>query len=100
VAQALEGQISKALGPGRVEVDPRPNAAGRAALCAYSLCGSERPLVSLPLAWDEVEDALASGKADILALGVDEALERVEAAGDLFAPVLSERQELPELGMS
>jgi bifunctional non-homologous end joining protein LigD len=48
--------------------------------------------------WDEVERALAEGDRDLLTFECQDVLDRVEERGDLFAPVLTERQELPELG--
>jgi hypothetical protein len=47
--------------------------------------------------WREVEGALDSGDADALVFDSGEVLERVEARGDLFAPVLALEQRLPEL---
>ena len=37
------------------------------------------------------------GDPDALVFEAPEMLERLEEAGDLFEPVLSERQELPDL---
>jgi DNA primase len=47
--------------------------------------------VSTPLRWEELEDpgSLVFEAADVL--------ERVEGDGDLFAPVVETRQELPDL---
>ncbi|HYP48341.1 MAG TPA: non-homologous end-joining DNA ligase [Thermoleophilaceae bacterium] len=94
VARALEQQIAKALGAGAVEVDWSANAPGKTLLCVYSLCDGERPTVSTPLGWQELERAMNEG---VPSFGVEEALDRLEEHGDLFAPVLSERQELPDL---
>ncbi len=57
----------------------------------YSLRARERPTVSTPVTWDELDDpaALVFEAADVL--------ERVERHGDLFAPVSELRQELPQL---
>jgi hypothetical protein len=53
-----------------------------------------RPTVSTPLAWAEVEATVGAGDAGRLVFEIGDVLERVEAHGDLFAGVLSERQEL------
>ena len=45
-----------------------------------------------------VEDAFGAEEPDRLVFESDEVLERVEQHGDLFAPVLDQRQALPELG--
>ena len=55
----------------------------------------ERPTVSCPVTWDEVEDAARSGDPDDLAFTSDEVLDRVAEHGDRFAPVLDLQQELP-----
>jgi bifunctional non-homologous end joining protein LigD len=49
----------------------------------------ERPTVSTPLRWDEVE---AARDPAALRFEMGDVLERVAAHGDLFAPVLTERQ--------
>jgi bifunctional non-homologous end joining protein LigD len=63
----------------------------------YSLRARERPTVSTPLTWDEVEVAHDAGDASSLVFEAHEVLERVEALGDLFAPALSLEQTLPAL---
>jgi bifunctional non-homologous end joining protein LigD len=57
----------------------------------YSLRARERPTVSTPLMWDELEDP------ESLVFEASDVLERVERHGDLFAPVAEMRQELPDL---
>ena len=59
----------------------------------YSLRARERPTVSTPLDWEEVEAA----DPDALVFEAEDVLERVEEHGDLFAPVAELQQELPEL---
>ena len=62
----------------------------------YSLRARESPTVSTPVTWDEVE-AHHRGELKALAFTSDEALERAEKFGDLFAPVLQLKQKLPAL---
>jgi bifunctional non-homologous end joining protein LigD len=47
--------------------------------------------------WDEVEAARDAGEADVLRFEAPEVIERVEADGDLFAPVEKLKQKLPKL---
>jgi bifunctional non-homologous end joining protein LigD len=82
---------AKAARKGRVLVDWRQNAARKSTVAPYSLRATERPTVSMPLTWDEVENAPTAN----LVFGPEAALERIEACGDIFAPVLTLRQELP-----
>jgi bifunctional non-homologous end joining protein LigD len=52
--------------------------------------------VSTPVTWPEVEHAARTGKADSLVFEAADVLARVARDGDLFAPVLSLRQRLPD----
>ena len=70
---------------GRVFVDWLQNAPRRSTVAPYSLRATEVPLVSAPLAWEEVEDAVAAGSARELAFGPEQVLERVARRGDLFS---------------
>jgi len=91
--------MSKALRPGKVLVDWSQNSEHKTTVCVYSLRARERPTVSAPVSWEEVEQALDAGDPDCLAFDSAEVLERV-ADGDLFAPLLELEQELPALGES
>jgi bifunctional non-homologous end joining protein LigD len=105
VAETLErkfgdrvvSQMSKAKRPGRVLIDWSQNDRHKTTVCVYSLRAKERPTVSTPLEWDEVEAALAAGDREALVFDHAAVLERVAAKGDLFAPLLSEEQELPAM---
>jgi bifunctional non-homologous end joining protein LigD len=89
---------SKELRPGKVLVDWSQNDQNKTTVCVYSVRAKERPTVSTPVTWDEVDKCLASEDADVLVFDTAEVLERVEREGDLFAPVLAIRQELPQFG--
>lgn len=103
VAELLEQQapkmvvsrMPKALRKGRVLVDWSQNDAKKTTINVYSLRAKERPTVSTPVAWEEVEEAVKRRKR--LSFDADEALGRAEALGDLFAPVLERKQKLPPL---
>jgi bifunctional non-homologous end joining protein LigD len=84
----------KELRRGKVLIDWSQNDEHKTTVCVYSLRGRERPTVSTPVDWDEVE---AAEDASDLVFSADEVLERVEKRGDLFAPVAKLRQQLPEL---
>ena len=61
----------------------------------YSLRAKrERPFVSMPVSWVELKKALNTGDAASLYWEPSAALERLEEAGDLFAPVLKKKQRL------
>ena len=84
--------MTRAIRPGKVFLDWSQNNTAKTTVAPYSLRGNERPTVSTPLTWDEVE---ACRKVADLTFAPDEVLERVEADGDLFEPLASTRQRLP-----
>jgi bifunctional non-homologous end joining protein LigD len=88
--------------PGKVFVDWSQNDSHKTTVCAYSLRGKARPMVSAPVTWDEVSDALDTSDPDTDALVFEagDVLERVEELGDLYADNLELEQELPKLGTS
>ena len=76
-------------------VDWSQNDRHKTTVNVYSLRAMERPTVSTPLRWDEVEAVAESGDGEALSFTSDEVLERVAEHGDLFAPVQTLEQELP-----
>ncbi|HEX5616360.1 MAG TPA: non-homologous end-joining DNA ligase [Acidimicrobiia bacterium] len=87
--------MAKAARPGKVFVDWSQNDRAKTTVCAYSLRIGERPTVSAPLTWDEVQGALDAREPERLVFEASEVLARVAEHGDLFAPNLIVRQELP-----
>ena len=87
----------KELRVGKVLVDWSQNSRTKTTVCVYSLRARERPTVSTPLSWDEVEEAFEAGDASSLVFEASEVLERVERLGDLFAPAVTLVQKLPQL---
>ena len=84
-------RMARTLRAGKVLIDWSQNTEHKSMVCAYSVRAKERPTVSTPLRWAEVEDARDPGA---LVFEMDAVLERVAEHGDLFAPVLAERQAL------
>ena len=76
-------------------VDWSQNDEHKTTVCVYSLRARERPTVSTPVTWEEVQRTAAEGDASLLGSTRRQVLARVEEQGDLFAPVLSLVQELP-----
>jgi bifunctional non-homologous end joining protein LigD len=81
--------------PGRVYIDWLQNVGSRSTVAPYSLRASHWPTVSTPLEWHEVEDAVNTGRAELLLFGPSQALARVAERGDLFEPVLGRGARLP-----
>jgi bifunctional non-homologous end joining protein LigD len=85
--------MKKSLRGGKVFVDWSQNDRHKTTVNVYSLRAMERPTVSTPLAWDEVEQIAESGEP--AAFTAPQVLARVEEHGDLFAPVQTLKQQLP-----
>jgi bifunctional non-homologous end joining protein LigD len=103
VAQALEraepelvvSRQKKELRKGKVLVDWSQNDRAKTTVAVYSLRCRERPWASTPLRWEEVETLAADGDPESVRFEGSAVLERIDAHGDLFAPVLELEQELP-----
>jgi bifunctional non-homologous end joining protein LigD len=80
-----------------VFVDWSQNDQHKTTISVYSLRAREHPTVSTPISWEEVENALRKKDAERLVFEAKDVLARVEKMGDLFAPVLTLKQKLPEL---
>jgi bifunctional non-homologous end joining protein LigD len=87
----------KTLRKGKVLIDWYQNNERKTTIAVYSLRARERPTVSTPVTWEELERAVEKDDADSLVFEAADVLERVEKQGDLFAPVLELTQKLPEL---
>jgi bifunctional non-homologous end joining protein LigD len=87
--------MKKALRTGKVLVDWSQNDDHKTTVCVYSLRAKERPTVSTPVKWDEVEACLKKGDASLLVFESDEVLARAKKYGDLFEPVLKLKQKMP-----
>jgi bifunctional non-homologous end joining protein LigD len=87
----------KDLRPGKVLVDWSQNDEHKTTVNVYSLRAKERPTVSTPLTWDEVEELADSRDPSSAVFDSDDVLERVEEHGDLFEPVAKLKQKLPKL---
>jgi bifunctional non-homologous end joining protein LigD len=88
---------ARTLRTAKVLIDWTQNQRTKTTVCAYSLRGRERPSVSTPLTWEEVERADADRDGAQLRFEMDAVLERVATHGDRFAAVARTEQELPEL---
>jgi bifunctional non-homologous end joining protein LigD len=105
IAQLLEKQtpdvvvskMKKVERRGKVFVDWSQNHRSKTTIAVYSLRARERPTVSTPISWDELEQACDREDASMLVFEAGEVLKRIEKHGDLFAPVLELQQELPDL---
>lgn len=89
--------MKKTLRVGKVLVDWSQNDEHKTTVSVYALRARERPTVSTPVKWEEVEQALKKKDASLLIFEAKQVLERVDKMGDLFEPVRTLRQKLPKL---
>jgi bifunctional non-homologous end joining protein LigD len=95
--ERVVSRMTKRLREGRVLVDWSQNDEHKTTVSVYSLRARERPTVSTPVAWEEVESALEAGDEDALRFEAPDVVARVREHGDLLAETLTLRQELPAL---
>jgi bifunctional non-homologous end joining protein LigD len=103
IAQLLErrhpelvvSDMKKTLRTGKVLVDWSQNDEHKTTVSVYSLRARDRPTVSTPITWEEVERILVTREPDDLVFDSAAVLARVAEHGDLFAPVEALEQELP-----
>ncbi len=89
--------MKKSLRTGKVLVDWSQNDDHKTTVCVYSLRAKERPTVSTPVTWDEVEACLKKGDPNLLVFDAEQVLTRAKKHGDLFEPVLKLKQKLPAM---
>src|SRR5207302_8058084 len=80
--------MKKQLRVGKVFVDWSQNDEHKTTIGVYSLRARERPTVSTPVTWEEVERTLRKKDPSLLVFEAPQVLERVDKLGDLFEPVL------------
>jgi bifunctional non-homologous end joining protein LigD len=95
--ELVVSDMKKAVRGGKVFVDWSQNDKHKTTISVYSLRARERPTVSTPVSWEEVEPALKKKDASLLVFEADQVLKRAEKMGDLFEPVLKLKQKLPQL---
>jgi bifunctional non-homologous end joining protein LigD len=82
---------------GKVFINWSQNDPSKTMICVYSLRAREKPFVSFPLAWQELEDFDGRDDPERLQIVHSEAVRRAEEKGDLFREVLEKEQKLPHL---
>jgi bifunctional non-homologous end joining protein LigD len=90
--------MAKAERGGKVLIDWSQNDEHKTTVSVYSLRAKERPTVSTPVQWTEVESCRDARDPELLVFEAGQVRARVAERGDLFAEVSSLRQTLPELG--
>jgi bifunctional non-homologous end joining protein LigD len=89
--------MKKAIRTGRVLVDWSQNDEHKTTVSVYSLRARERPTVSTPVSWEEVEQLLKKKDPRMVAFEAPQVLARIATLSDLFEPVVKLKQKLPQL---
>lgn len=93
----VTAKMAKERRIGKVFINWSQNDAKATMICVYSLRGREKPVVSCPLQWRELEHLAGEGDPEKFQVLHGEAVRRVEKAGDIFREVLVKQQKLPHL---
>lgn len=93
----VTAKMAKEYRQGKVFINWEQNDAKKTMICVYSLRAREKPMVSFPLAWKELENLAGQGDPEKLQVLYSEAVSRAGKQGDLFAEVLVKQQKLPHL---
>ncbi len=95
--EMVVSDMKKSLRTGKVLVDWSQNDEHKTTVAVYSLRAREHPTVSTPVTWDDVERTFKKKDASLLVFEAPQVISRVEKIGDLFAPVITLKQRLPDL---
>lgn len=93
----VTAKMAKEFRKARVFINWSQNDASKTMVCVYSLRANEKPVVSFPLGWKELENSAGAGDAQRLRIPPQEAVGRAEKMGDLFQEALTKKQRLPYL---
>jgi bifunctional non-homologous end joining protein LigD len=95
--EMVVSDMKKTLRTGKVFVDWSQNDEHKTTIAVYSLRAREHPTVSTPVTWEDVERTFKKKDASLLVFEAPQVISRVEKIGDLFAPVITLKQRLPDL---
>ena len=93
--ELVTAKMAKEYRQGKVFINWSQNDSSNTMICVYSLRAREKPFVSFPLAWRELENLAGQDDPEKLQVIYSEAVSRAEKHGDLFQEVLVKQQQLP-----
>ncbi len=93
----IVSDMDRAQSQGKVFIDWSQNTDYKTTVCVYSLRAKRRhPYASMPVGWQGLESVLSHHDGGSLYFLPDRALQVLHESGDLFAPVLTMSQQLPD----
>ncbi|RJP73940.1 MAG: ATP-dependent DNA ligase [Candidatus Abyssobacteria bacterium SURF_17] len=95
--ELVTARMAKKQRETKVFIDWSQNDSAKTMICVYSLRGGEKPVVSFPLAWEELEESVGQNDPEKLQVMYSEAVSKAEKNGDLFQDVIVKKQKLPHL---
>jgi bifunctional non-homologous end joining protein LigD len=93
----VTARMAKKERKAKVFINWSQNDASKTMICVYSLRAREKPIVSFPLEWRDLENPAGLDDPERFQVTHSEALRRIEKTGDLFREVLVKEQKLPYL---
>jgi bifunctional non-homologous end joining protein LigD len=93
----VTAKMAKEYRKAKVFINWAQNDSSKTMICVYSLRAREKPVVSFPLAWKELENLSRQGDPEKLQIMHSEAVGRAEKEDDLFREVIVKKQKLPYL---
>lgn len=93
----VTAKMAKESRTGKVFINWSQNDSQKTMICVYSLRAREKPYVSFPRAWGELENFVLQQDPEKLQVLHSEAVSRAEKQGDIFQEVLVKKQKLPHL---
>jgi bifunctional non-homologous end joining protein LigD len=93
--QAITSNMRKVTRGGKIFVDWSQNDHHKTTVCVYSLRAEDRPTVSTPITWNELQAAAKRKDRAALTFEAGDMKARLKKMGDLFAPLLTLKQKSP-----
>lgn len=93
--ELVVSRMNTQLRKGKVFIDWGQNDRSKTTVAVYSLRARERPTVSTPLEWKEVDEVAEGGDPSTLVFEAPETVARAQEHGDLFSDVEKVKQRIP-----
>ncbi len=95
--ELVTAKMAKESRTKKVFINWSQNDSSKTMICVYSLRAREKPTVSFPLEWKELQILAKQGDPEKLLIMHSDALSRVGEKGDLFQELLTKKQKMPHL---